>query len=82
MYLNLDLLYNINHFLFPLFYYNDGNTSEVYSAIYQRSVYKSNGIRYYHYYLDAINIINISKNKCAPFELSQKEIDFLENKNQ
>ena len=40
MYLNLDLLYNIDTYLYPLFYYSDRyDLSEVYSPMSLKSIY-------------------------------------------
>ena len=41
MYLNLDLLYNVNDFLFPLFYYEnkEKNGREVYCPITKKGIY-------------------------------------------
>ena len=38
MYLNLDLLYNINDYFFPLFYYKSRYTKEVYCPITKKSI--------------------------------------------
>ena len=52
MYLNLDLLYNVNNYLFPLFYYNNGISKEVYYPITKKSVlyFYSNEKRITDYY--------------------------------
>ena len=44
MYLNLDLIYNVNNYLYPLFYYkycNNDPECEVYSPMTKKSVYKN-----------------------------------------
>ena len=45
MYLNFELLYNINEFLFPLFYYKLGDSFKVYSPMTLRhiTIYYSGG---------------------------------------
>ena len=52
MYLNLDLLYNVNNYLFPLFYYRDdyGNF-KIYSPMTKKSVYE---IEFCNVYFDYI----------------------------
>ena len=46
MYLNLDLLYNVDNYLFPLFYYNGCNynyksSNKVYSPITKKCIFNS-----------------------------------------
>ena len=51
MYLNLDLLYNVNNYLFPLFYYKDNyGNFEIYSPMTKKSIFTS----YYNIYYDFI----------------------------
>ena len=42
MYLNLDLLYNVNNYLYPLFYYKNKYVHVVYSPMTKKSVFKNN----------------------------------------
>ena len=50
MYLNLDLLYNIDKYLYPLFYYKIIHWGHlVYSPMIKKSVYKNNHIIYSDY---------------------------------
>ena len=61
MYLNLDLLYNVNKYEFTLFYYKDiGNRYRIYSPKTKKSIsiYYSNTL----YYSDHITGISISSN--------------------
>lgn len=51
-YLNLDLIYNVNNYLYPLFYYNYSNYSyEVHCPITKKSLYKSNSSTFYYDYI-------------------------------
>ena len=82
MYLNLDLLYNVNDFLFPLFYYirssNDIIIKTVYSPITKKIIsYQSN--RFINiFYIDKINIDIIYKT--TPFKISKEDLEFLNYK--
>ena len=50
MYLNLDLLYNVNNYLYPLFYYNNKYDKEVYSPMTKKFIFISD----YNIYFDFI----------------------------
>ena len=56
LYLNLNLIYNIFHYLFPLFYYKHKNKKyEVYSPFTKKSIYffgnHDNSLCYYYDYI-------------------------------
>ena len=67
-YLNLDLLYNVNNYLYPLFYYEykDKNDREVYCPITKKSiVYHDNILTCYDYI--TFNFHFIEKNIISNF---------------
>ena len=51
MYLNLDLLYNIDTYLYPLFYYMGESVFEVYSPMTKKGVYIEDWIITYFDYI-------------------------------
>ena len=48
MYLNLDLLYVLDAFTFPLFYYSNGRSQEIYCPLTLKSIFKMN-VNYIEY---------------------------------
>ena len=90
MYLNLDLLYNIDKYLFPLFYYKGELYKLVYSPMTNKSAYFYNNdfCVYFNYYLKKDYTITkdiiyykdlLLYNKCKPFKINKKHLKFLEN---
>ena len=82
MYLNLDLLYNVNDFLFPLFYYirssNDIIIKTVYSPITKKIISYQSNLKFCFiniFYIDKINIDIIYKT--TPFKISKWDLEFL-----
>ena len=68
MYLNLDLLYNVDMYL--LFYYKNDScpyTFFIYSPVYKKSVYKSNYNHEYYYYCDHITNLYKRRNTINSF---------------
>ena len=50
MYLNLDLLYNVDNYIYPLFYYRvKYGCDEIYSPMTKKSIYKSDYNIYYDF---------------------------------
>ena len=78
MYLNLDLLYNVDIYLFPLFYYNINSIhsqSFVYCPITKKSAYQYNNYNYDYIYYDHItNLCKCKNNKTGSFYY---DIDFI-----
>ena len=70
MYLNLDLLYNIDNYLYPLFYYKSETHKEVYSPITKKSIvcFHCNKITIYYDYI-ILKKINLHNNTIYYFEL-------------
>ena len=63
MYLNLDLLYNVDIYLFPLFYYYSNSSQYfVYCPITKKSVYQYNNYNYDYIYYDHITNLFKCKN--------------------
>ena len=95
MYLNLDLLYNVNDFLFPLFYYESLSTKKVYSPITKKSIiYMNTEVIYYdcttfnfpnynYYFTQKISFRNhyINGYNCVPFEVNKKDLEYLKTIN-
>ena len=93
MYLNLDLLYNVNIYLYPLFYYKDASFEQVYCPITENSVYFYNNVfltfdssnnpvykKDHTITKDTIyyeNIVNF--NKCKPFKIDKEYLKYLKN---
>ena len=86
MYLNLDLLYNVNKYLYPLFYYKNAYWGGycIYSSMTKKFIIG----KYIYYDVNSINYIFTENrlihngfifNKCKPFNLTKKEIVFLKN---
>ena len=91
-YLNLDLLYNIDTYLYPLFYYKCSDRSEVYSPMTLKSIANFNHDTFYfdhitinyHYictFTEEYTINNGHKysSRCEPFKLSKEQILFLKS---
>jgi len=88
--MNLNLLYNIYDYLYPLFYYSwDINCDlEIYSPVTKKSICKS---KYKNkYYILRYNYRNINTDcmyfspfkisKCSQFKISKEDIKFLKTK--
>ena len=60
LYLNLDLLYNVNQFLFPLFYYSANRIRVIYSPMTLKSVCieEKDVVRFFDYITQKIKMNN------------------------
>ena len=67
MYLNLDLLYNVNNYLYPLFYYKGRYTEEVYSPTTKKSIL--------FYYVNEITSLYEKRNYYDYITLKYKNYD-------
>jgi len=58
LYLNLDLLENVNEYLYPLFYYKGNNCREVYFPVTKKSIYYNYNYNYKYNYTKYYDYLN------------------------